>query len=99
MVYSPKVLDGKFSEVEPPLYGVLSSTLRHGPTRFTHPLPRVYACLTPSYRGGCTLSVDLGVVWSFSRNFRSPQPSGWTLPLHCLLLGLWYRAPFGKEVL
>jgi hypothetical protein len=54
---------------------------------FTYLLPRVCARLTPRYRGGCTLSVDLGVVCSFFHSFRSSQPSGWTLPLR-LLLGL-----------
>src|SRR5215217_3662051 len=66
----------------------LRKSLPHGPTLFTHLLPRIYACLTPSHAGGCTLSVDPGVVCSFSHSFRSQQPSGWTLPPPSLLLGL-----------
>src|SRR5215217_5948880 len=70
------------------LIGALRKSLPHGPTLFTHLLPRIYACLTPSHAGGCTLSVDPGVVCSFSHSFRSQQPSGWTLPPPSLLLGL-----------
>ena len=51
---------------------ILRSSRRYCPTHFIHLLPRVYACLTPRHGGGCTLSVDLGVLRSFSHNFRSP---------------------------
>src|SRR5215213_3902202 len=51
---------------------ILRSSRRYYPTHFIHLLPRVYACLTPRHGGGCTLSVDLGVLRSFSHNFRSP---------------------------
>src|SRR5829696_9530996 len=54
---------------------------------FTYLLPGVCARLTQRNGGGCSLSVDLGVLRSFSQSFRSPRPSGWTLP-SCLLLGL-----------
>jgi hypothetical protein len=54
---------------------------------FAHLLPRGYACLTPRNWEGCSLSVGLGVLRSFSQSFRSPQLSGWTLPLR-LLLGI-----------
>src|SRR5215213_11308393 len=47
---------------------------------FTYLLPGVCACLTPRHGAGCTLSVDLGALLSFSHSFRSPQPSGRTLP-------------------
>ena len=68
--YSPKLVEGEFSEVR------VATAL----PLFTYLLPRVYARLTPRDRGGCTLSVDLGVLWSFFHSFRSSQPSGWTLP-------------------
>jgi hypothetical protein len=55
---------------------------------FTYLLPRVCARLTPRHRGGCTLSVDLGVLCSFFHSFRSSQPSGWTFSPLRLLLGL-----------
>jgi hypothetical protein len=48
---------------------------------FTYLLPGVCARLTQRNGGGCSLSVDLGVLRSFSQSFRSPRPSGWTLPL------------------
>jgi hypothetical protein len=68
----------------------LRRSLRHDPTRFTHLLPMVYACLTPSNWRGCRLSVDLGEVQSFLTSSgvcglatgRSPS---------CLLLGLRCR--------
>ena len=60
--------------------GVAIESLRHSPTRFIQLLQRVYACLTPSHWGGCKLSMDLGVLLSFSQSFQSPQPSGWTFP-------------------
>ena len=63
-----------------PDHGSLWRYRRHSPTPFTYLLPRVYARLTPRDRGGCTLSVDLGVLFSFFHSFRSSQPSGWTLP-------------------
>src|SRR5215211_6899110 len=64
---------------------ILRSSRRHGPTRFTYLLPRFCARLTPRHRGGCSLWVDLGVLVSFSHSFRSPKPSGRTLPLRLLL--------------
>jgi hypothetical protein len=45
------------------------------PTCFTHLLPRGYACLTPSYGGGCTLSMDHEIVGTIA------EPRPFLLPL------------------
>jgi hypothetical protein len=55
------------------------------PTRFTHLLPRGYACLTPSYGGGCSLSMDYEIVGTIA----APQP---------FLLFLFTQVP-GRRIL
>jgi hypothetical protein len=70
-----------------PLSGFCEVPLASALPVFTYLLLRVCARLTPRHKGGCTLSVDLGVLCSFTASGLL-RPSGWTLPPPSLLLGL-----------
>jgi len=64
-LYSAESVEGRFCELL--RRNSLERSLHYGPTCFTYLLPRDYACLTPSYGGGCTLSMDHEIVGTIAK--------------------------------